>query len=94
MEASDAQKGSYAWKSILKGRNVLKEGMRWRVGDGTEIQIWSDPWLPSEFLPYITSLVAAGWEEARVCSLLKPYLKEWNQEALQALFVPRDISLI
>lgn len=29
-----------------------------------------------------------------MCSLLKPDSKEWNQEALQALFVPRDISLI
>ena len=56
--------------------------MRWQVGNGTEIQIWSDPWFSSEFLPYVTSLVTAGWEEARVCSLLKPYSKEWNQEAL------------
>ena len=53
MEALDAQKGSY-------GRNVLKEGISWQVGDGTEIQIWSDLWLPFEFLPYVTSLVAAS----------------------------------
>ena len=94
MEASDAQKGSYAWRSILKGRGVLKEGMKWRVGDGTQIQIWLDLWFPSEFLPYVTSLVAAGWVEAKVCSLIKPNSKEWNQEALRALILPRDISPI
>jgi len=34
MEAADSPTASYAWRSILKGREVLKEGMRWRVGDG------------------------------------------------------------
>lgn len=94
MKASEAQKGSYDWRSILKGRDVLKEEMRWQVRDGTTVQIWSDPWLPSEFQPYVTSSVATVWEDARVCSLIKPDSKEWNQEALQALFLPRDISLI
>lgn len=89
MKALEAQKGSYAWRSILKGRGVLKDGMRWLVGDGTTIQIWSDPWLPSKFLPYVTSSVATGWEDARMCSLIKPVSK-----ALQTLFLPKDISLI
>ncbi|XP_050251841.1 uncharacterized protein LOC126698562 [Quercus robur] len=33
LEAPQSQIGSYAW-SILKGRDVLMEGLRWRVGDG------------------------------------------------------------
>ena len=33
MEASDSQASSFAWRSILKGREVLKEGMRWKVGN-------------------------------------------------------------
>ena len=58
MEVTESQAGSYAWRSILKGREVLKEGMHWRVGDGSSIQIWSDPWLPLEFLPFISSPIA------------------------------------
>ena len=30
MEATECHSGSYAWRSILVGREVLKEGMRWR----------------------------------------------------------------
>ena len=43
MEVSESQVSSYAWRSILKGREVLKEGMRCRVGDGSSISIWTDP---------------------------------------------------
>ena len=28
---------SYAWKSILKGREVIMRGMRWRIGDGFSV---------------------------------------------------------
>jgi len=80
MEASDSQASSYAWRSILQGREVLKEGMRWRVGDGSSIQFWSDPWLPSNFMPFISSPIAPGWEEAIVASLLDYSNQGWQQE--------------
>jgi hypothetical protein len=37
---------SYTWRSILKGIELLKEGIVWRVGDGTEIDAFADPWIP------------------------------------------------
>lgn len=33
-------------KSILHGRNLIVKGMRFIVGDGSLIDMWSDPWLP------------------------------------------------
>ena len=70
MEAVDTQDGSYAWRSILVGREVLKEGMSWRVGDGTSIWVWSNPWLPSRFLPFISTPRAHGLEDLLVTSLI------------------------
>lgn len=40
MEVKDLALGSYAWKSILKGREVIQRGPCWRVGDGKSIKIW------------------------------------------------------
>jgi hypothetical protein len=37
---------SYTWHSILRGLEVLKEGVVWRVGDGESINAWNDPWIP------------------------------------------------
>lgn len=68
--------------------------MRWRVGDGTSIRIWSDPWLPSKFLPYISSPIPSGWEDARVSSLFDSFQQVWNSATLQQLFNPRDAELI
>ena len=94
MEASDSQASSYVRQSILKGREVLKEDMRWRVGDGSLINIWSNPWLPSSFLPFISSPMVLGWEEATVASLLDHSNQGWKQDSLNLLFSPRDKELI
>ena len=36
---------SYAWRSIHKSLEVLKQGTRWKVGNGKMIHIWDDKWL-------------------------------------------------
>jgi hypothetical protein len=40
---------SYTWRSILKGIQVLKEGVIWRIGNGQNVRIWKDLWLPREW---------------------------------------------
>jgi hypothetical protein len=37
---------NYVWRSILQGLEVLKVGMICRIGDGSNVRIWEDPWLP------------------------------------------------
>ena len=34
LEAKDPTLGSYAWKSIIGARGVIREGMVWRIGNG------------------------------------------------------------
>ena len=45
----DAQlnaRSSFAWKSIMGAREVIKKGSIWRIGNGDHIQIWGERWLP------------------------------------------------
>ncbi|KAJ1285997.1 hypothetical protein BS78_03G320500 [Paspalum vaginatum] len=37
---------SYAWRSILRGAELLKDGIIWRIGNGESVRILEDPWLP------------------------------------------------
>jgi hypothetical protein len=38
----------YTWRSILKGLEVLKEGLIWMIGNGSCVNIWTNPWLPGD----------------------------------------------
>ena len=40
MEVADSRLGSYAWKSILRGRDIIQRGAKWKVGGGEKINIW------------------------------------------------------
>ena len=39
MEASVHPRSSFSWKSILQARDVISQGVVWRVGDGESIKI-------------------------------------------------------
>ncbi|GKV48718.1 hypothetical protein SLEP1_g55522 [Rubroshorea leprosula] len=41
---------SITWRSILKTREVLQLGTRWRVGSGCNIQLWNDIWVGNSTL--------------------------------------------
>jgi hypothetical protein len=43
LEAKPKSGMSYTWRSILRGLEIMKLGMIWRVGDGRNLKIWSDP---------------------------------------------------
>ena len=38
LEAKEGHGGSYAWRSILRGREVIRPSAKWRVGDGEKNQ--------------------------------------------------------
>lgn len=36
---------SWVWKSVLSSRGVLRVRVCYMVGNGSDILIWSDPWI-------------------------------------------------
>jgi hypothetical protein len=46
---------SYTWQSLLHGLELLKKGIIWRVGCGSQIRIWRDPWIPRAHSFRVTS---------------------------------------
>ena len=39
LDAKESSSASYAWKSLLKGRDVIIKRVVWRVGDGKQVRI-------------------------------------------------------
>ena len=38
--------GSHSWKALLRGRDLLRSGLRWVVHKGHSINFWTNHWLP------------------------------------------------
>jgi hypothetical protein len=66
---------SYTWRSILKGVQLLSQGVIWRVGDGSTINMWQDPWIPRSWSRQ--PVTARGQQ---VYTMLKDLLDTWCVE--------------
>ena len=83
-----SKKGSYAWQSILKARHVIEKGMLWRVGDGSQIRVFEDSWIPG-YLP--TKAVPCTLEckdDSMVSSLINQTTMEWNGQLIDQKISP------
>jgi hypothetical protein len=85
---------SYAWRSIWEAIPLLKEGLMWRVGDGSTIKIRDDKWIPFP-KPYpLQAQVQNLNPEARVCELIDFESKWWNVPLLEQIFPADMVELI
>lgn len=50
LEAGIDHNPSYTWRSIWSSQNLVKLDLRWKIGDGSLIRVWSEPWIRS--LPF------------------------------------------
>jgi hypothetical protein len=70
---------SYMWRSILKGVELLKEGLIKRVGNGASTNIWHDPWVVREGIPYVISPKHNNLVD-QVADLINPVSGDWDEE--------------
>lgn len=42
---------SWVWTSICKGLDIIRENHCWQLGNGNDIEIWFDKWLPEGEIP-------------------------------------------
>ena len=93
LEAEAKDGISYAWRSILRGVELLRKGVIKRVGDGTTVNIWKDPWLPRL---WSRKLVTPRGHAliTKACELIDPITGTLDCALVQQMFWPQDASLI
>lgn len=87
---------SWVWKGILKMRPHLERGLCWLVGNGVNISIWRDPWIPfiPGFKPSYNSEALATMEVDKVANLINQESGQWNRSLLWRLFSPEHVEAI
>ena len=93
MEAKESTNRAYAWKSILKGRDVIKLGSRFRVGNGKTIKIWQHHWLPIKHPTLVTSPIIESMEDATIDCLIDENTGKWDAATLEGVLIPVEVEL-
>ena len=75
-----------SFQSVLKGREVIRRGAKWRVGNGESIKLWRDKWLPFLQSPSLQCPLTAKLQNAKVSFLINPSTRQWNTQLLPTLF--------
>ena len=70
LEASILNHSSFALRSITCGRDLIIQGSRWRMSNGSLINIWTDRWLPSERNQKVCLRRTISLAEATVADLM------------------------
>ncbi|CAN1121541.1 Uncharacterized mitochondrial protein AtMg00310 [Linum perenne] len=94
LSAKEGSNPSIVWKGIGKARILIREGYRWRVGNGTCVNIWHDTWLRSEGNRWITTEVVTTDTMRKVEELLDPDTRQWNYQLIQDQFNDDDTKAI
>ena len=94
IEAKYSSTGSYPWRSILHGRDVLLRGCRWRVGNGRSVHIWQSTWLPRKHPTKVTSPIIDSMVDAKVEILIDEATHRWNHSVIDGIFIPEEAELI
>jgi len=84
MEAELGHNPSYVWRSLLAAREVIREGSRWRVGNGVNIMAESDKWLSHK--PVFKGEVQPS---LKVAELIDKRSWQWNRNKVAGMFATK-----
>jgi hypothetical protein len=73
---------------------LLKDGLVWRIGDGGNVKIWKDKWLPTPITYGVQSPPKVILEDSLVVSLIDQEAHTWNLELINSIFMPDEAKVI
>ena len=78
LEAQLGKNPSYTWRSLVAAIGVLKQGLRWNIGNGQRAKIWANRWIPIPNSFMVVSPRPHNFEGELVESLLDRVFGGWN----------------
>jgi hypothetical protein len=91
--ATKPRSASYTWRSILHGRALLIQGIRWGIADGRSVKILKDNWIPN-LPPEVLKPTSPIPVSATVHCLLDEGTGTWNDKNIHAFFDPDTAAKI
>ncbi|CAN1302005.1 Putative ribonuclease H protein At1g65750 [Linum perenne] len=82
------------WRSIHAAQEVIRSGFRWKIGTGSEIGVWNEPWLSRPDNRFASSFLADDMPNLKVSDLIIPGSKLWDEQMIEGIFGPEEAQSI
>ncbi|XP_056848971.1 uncharacterized protein LOC130499090 [Raphanus sativus] len=89
-----AMLGKQLWRLIEKPNSLFSRVFKGRVGTGSSISVWNDPWLPSTRPRPANKNNHTLYPELTVDALIDATSRTWNVQAIRTLVDPLDAKII
>ncbi|KAM2669497.1 hypothetical protein EV1_005542 [Malus domestica] len=95
LDAKRGGRASWAWSSLLVGRDIILGGAHWQIMNGKEVRVWVDRWIPSipSGRPSPLGTVHVS-RNLRVNSLICNESGDWEVDFLKPFVVDDEIKAI
>lgn len=94
LSAKLGNKPSYAWRSILVGRDLYEEGIFWCIGNGNSVRICGEKWIPLPITYSTQTCSPIIREDAVVAELIEDNLVQWNRHYISQNFGEEEATAI
>ena len=78
----------------MSTQKLVREGIWWRVGNGRDISVWGNKWLPSPSTFKLVSPRQFLHQDTKVSELTDMATASWKSDILDALFLPHEAEMI
>lgn len=92
IHASKGRQASWAWSSLIQGRDILLKGIRWHVSIGALIHFWEDKWLPSSKDFMIHSTRPPDCSFHWVSDVIDLKTKSWKEEVVREIVSQEEVD--
>nr|VDD37257.1 unnamed protein product [Brassica oleracea] len=95
LDSGVGSRPSFAWRSIIHGRELLQQGLLKKIGSGSDTVVWWDRWI-LDSIPRVPDYRQGSVVDLtlRVEDLLIPGTGVWNQELVFRTFTRKDAEII
>lgn len=94
LEASRGYDPSFTWRSIWGAKSLLLEGLKWRVGNGLQINVCNDSWLSGDGAYVVPTPRSDSNMEMKVSELINYEDGCWDRNVVDATFGVEDRALM
>ena len=78
----------------MVAQDLVKRGVMWRVGNGRDVRVWGDRWLPCSSSHRVISPRLFLHEDTRVSELIDIEVKCWKSSVVDSIFLPHEAEAI